>query len=389
MDNLNIFMLTSNMINQGTYWRALEFAKRLVDIGHNVTIIASSQGRKKSISILKQNGITLALMPDLFQGPLRSGWDPYNTLMRISFLKRNKIQIIHAFESRPTVIYPSLISQKKGAKLVMDWSDWFGRGGSVEERPNPIIRTTLRPIETFYEEHFRSRALATTVICSTLRDRAIKLGIQENSISLIPNGLNNSNLKYIDKLEARQRLNLGRNLLLVGYIGAIFLNDVKLMAETCNYITEKNINVKFLHLGYTNYPLKKFVKESETVIQTGTIPQGILNDYLAACDICWLPFKNTNANNGRFPYKLSDYLTSGKPIVSTNVGDSADFIARENVGIITHDNPNDFAEKTIDLLLDYKKREWYETRAVMVSKDPKYSWEERTKQLEEVYKGLL
>ena len=391
MGKMNIIMLTSNMVNQGTYWRTFEFAKRLVDIGHDVTIIATSPKNKNKISVIKQDGITLVLMPDLFKGPLRSGWDPYNTLMRINYIKsqRYNFQIVHAFESRPTVIYPSLIMQKKGAKLVMDWCDWFGRGGSVEERPNPIIRTLLRPFETYYEEHFRSRALATTVICTTLRNRAIYLGVKENTITIIPNGLNNSNIKYIDKFEARRRLKLDRNLFIVGYIGSIFLQDVKFMAESCDQITKYITNVKFVHIGYTNYPLLKFVSNPDTVIQTGAIPQNILYDYLAACDLCWLPFKNTNANKGRFPYKLSDYLSLGKSIVATNVGDLAEFIKRENVGVVSQDNPLDFSQKTIDLLLDNNKREWYEKQVAVISRDPKYSWEERSRQLEKIYKELI
>lgn len=389
VDSMNIFMLTSNTIYQGTYWRVFEFAKRFVDMGHNVTIVTTSQKNKVFKKVIEQNGISIALMPDLLQGFLRSGWDPYNTLIRISYLRNKNIDIIHAFESRPTVIYPCLLLQNTHAKLVMDWCDWFGRGGSVEERPNLLIRTLLRPVETFHEEHFRSRAQATTVICSTLRDRAIKLGINKNTISIIPNGLNVSNWNYIDKHEARQLLNLDQNMFFIGYIGSTFLADVKLMAQSVDRITKIINNVQFIHLGYTNYPLKYFTMEPDAVIQTGPISQEILNQYLAACDICWLPFKNTNANKGRFPYKLANYLTSGKPIVATNVGDIANFIVQENVGMISQDNPEDFTQKTIDLLLDNMKREWYENRALMVANNPKYSWEERTRQLEKIYKGLL
>ena len=68
------------------------------------------------------------------------------------------------WRARPVVLFPALIAQKQGAKLVMDWADLFGRGGSVEERPNPLLRTILRPLRRSSRARFRTRADGSIVI---------------------------------------------------------------------------------------------------------------------------------------------------------------------------------------------------------------------------------
>ena len=109
-------------------------------------------------------------------------------MKRIAWLGREDFDLVHAFEGRPVVLFPALFEKKRGAKLIMDWCDWFGRGGSVEERPQPLVRWLLRPIETHFEEAYRHRADGTTVINAFLKEKAIGLGVDPATILLIQNG---------------------------------------------------------------------------------------------------------------------------------------------------------------------------------------------------------
>ena len=104
-------------------------------------------------------------------------------------VRERPFDLIHAFENRPVVLGPMLyLQQTRRLPLVIDWCDWFGKGGSVEERPDSLAKTVLRPVETFFEERFRHRADGTTVINSVLRQKAIELGVAADSILLLPNG---------------------------------------------------------------------------------------------------------------------------------------------------------------------------------------------------------
>ena len=123
-------------------WRALAFAQTISRQGHQVTLIATSQERRSRTLKYLQDDVTIVETPDLFSGSLRSGWDPWNSLHRIAWAHGQRIDLVHAFELRPTVLAPSLYMKfARRTPFVSDWADWFGKGGSVEERPNPLLRT--------------------------------------------------------------------------------------------------------------------------------------------------------------------------------------------------------------------------------------------------------
>ncbi len=345
-------MICFGVSGKGTYWRALQLARGLAGGGHTVTVMSTARRRQRGVTTAAdaQPGVTLVETPDWLGGPLRAGWDPLNVLARLRWGRDRRFDLVHAFESRPAVIYPALAWQRRGAKLVMDWCDWFGRGGSVEERPNPALRTMLRPAETYFEEHFRTRAAGTTVINSTLRQKAIDLGVRPESIFFLPNGSEVDVFQPQDRDEARRRLGWPLDWAVVGYVGAIFQRDARLMAQAFETLRQREPRARLLLAGYCNIAVEKLVAAPETVIRTGQLDLAEINRYLAACDVCWLPLADSGANRGRFPLKVNDYMAVGKPVVATAVGDVADLIVRGEFGLICRPEPNDLADKVSELL---------------------------------------
>ena len=112
-------MLCYNTTGKGTYWRALQLARGLAQAGHAVSIMSTSrdQALRFTTKLDSPSGIMLIESPDWLRGPLRSGWDLYNTVARIRWQRDQQFDLVHAFESRPTVIYPALAWQRRGAKL--------------------------------------------------------------------------------------------------------------------------------------------------------------------------------------------------------------------------------------------------------------------------------
>ena len=118
-----------------------------------------------------------------------TGYDLWDTINRLAWVSKRPFDLIHAFENRPVNIYPALYAKKQNnVPLLTDWCDWFGRGGSVEQRPNRLLRAALRPVETYFETHFRPKTAGTTVINTTLHNKAQALGITEQNILMLPNG---------------------------------------------------------------------------------------------------------------------------------------------------------------------------------------------------------
>jgi glycosyltransferase involved in cell wall biosynthesis len=265
-------------------------------------------------------------------------------------LRDKTYDIAHLFENRPTVIYPGLFLKQRGVPIIMDWADWFGQGGSVEERTNPLVRTMLRPIETYFENHYRVQADSITSICAPLSEKAVSLGIPPSKIYTLRNCSDTERFYPQDCQEAQKRLGLPHENLYVGYMGAIFPRDAKLLASTFDIIHRQIPETRLLVIGACNVDIRKLVNQPETVVQTGLIPENLLNDYLSSCDICLLPLSDTGANRGRWPLKLNDYLASGRAIVLTKVGEMASFMADHQAGSITDCNPDAIALGSITLL---------------------------------------
>jgi len=382
---MKILHVVFNQTGKGSYWRAFHFGRELAKRGHEVTLMSTSPGRRLGIRVQPLEGMTHVETPDLFCGALRSGWDPWNTLRRMIWLHQRPFDLIYAIEARPTVIYPALLLRRtRRIPLVLGWSDWFGRGGAVEQRQSPLVRTLLRGIETFHEERFRPMADGTTVICSTLRDKALALGVSAESMRLIPDGCDPTMFDQRSIKEARSCAGLPADDFLIGYVGTIFQGDAELMATSFDLVRAELPSARLLVAGYCPLDIRKLSRHPDAITQTGPIPQHLLNACLAACDMFWLPLRDTNANRGRWPHKLNDYMAIGRPIVATAVGDVGALFDAQPIGLLSPDQAGPFAAQSLHLAGNPELRRQMGEQAQKVARE-QFSWEALTDELEQLY----
>ena len=385
----HILMLVFNQVGKGTYWRAFHLGRHLARLGHQVTLLATARQARAGVTTRCEQGVTIVEMPDLLPGALRSGWDAWASLRRCAWLHSRQFDLIHAFECRPTVLLPALYARRRsGAPLIFDWCAWFGRGGSVEERRNPLIRTVLRPVETFFEERFRARADAATVICTTLHQKALALGVPSDSILPLRDGADVEGIVPRDRAASRAALGLPLGAPIVGYVGAIFPRDAKLMAQAFDRIRQACPQARLLLIGYVNIPVEELVASPAAVIRSGQLSYSQLNDYLGACDLCWLPYRDSGANRGRWPLKLNDYMAAGRPTVASAVGDVATVLGTYDIGALALDTPADLADKVSELLSDPARRERQGRTARLVA-ERDFDWRLRAAELDTFYERVL
>ena len=349
---LNIIFITSNLAwrGGGTFYRALGFGKNLVARGHRVTLLATAPDEKWRFASETVNGVEVVVSPALLGGKLRSGWDGYEVVRRWGWLNGRSYDIIHGFESRPVVIHPARRVLRRGGVLLLDWCDWLGTGGLIEERPF-ATRLLLRRIEDFYETHFRTQAAGTTVINQTLQNRAQQMGIDPATILWLPNGSEPEGIPRFSRREARQGLGLDPNALYIGHLGHALPNDGRMMAAAFAQIQAARPESKLLIIGDYRQTILAHVAEKKTAVDTGFVQGITLHQYLAACDVLWLPLQDTLTNRGRWPMKLSDYMVSGRPVVSTAVGDLRPLFTGEHpIGLVARDEAAEFAAQTLYLL---------------------------------------
>lgn len=385
--SLRVLLIVFNLVGRGTYWRALHFGRCLAARGHAVTLLATAPKARWSTRARDVAGVRLVEMPDLLPGALRSGWDVWATMRRLAWLRGRRFDVIHAFEARPVVIYPALAARRAGAKLIMDWCDWFGRGGAVEERPHWLQRAVLRPVETYYEEHFRAHADGTTVINHFLGARAESLGVRRESILLLRNGAE-THLPVMEPATARHAMGLPESGPILGYVGGIYQSDAELMARAFQRVRQARPEARLLLVGYFNRNLEAILGSDSGVIRTGPVSSEQVFGWLSAADVCWLPLRATGANCGRWPYKLSDYMSVGRPTVTTRVGELPEVVAQYGLGMVTADEPEAVATATLELLEDVNKQVAL-GRAARHAAENDFGWELLTQQLEGLYLRVL
>jgi len=385
---MKVLLVTLNQVHQGTYWRAYHLGQNLARRGHQVTLVATGRNNRFNISVTYTEGMELVETPDLWQGKLR-GYELWNTIRRMIWLRGRNYDIVHGFEARPTVIYPArMVARNNKAPLILDWADWFGRGGSVEERSNPLLKNLLRPIETYYEENFRPGADGNTVINSTLFQRAQSLGVNLSQLLLLPNGADTQRIQPSSKNAARIRLGLPLDARIIGYIGTIFLRDAQLMSEAFDHLQTISQETRLIIMGNCPIDLGQMVKQPELVQQTGFLKDDKLVELMACCDLFWLPLTDSPANNGRFPLKLTDYLAAGRPVVATSVGDVAKIMEGGTVGVLTPPSAQGLVEGTVSLLNDEGKLQSMGLAARELA-EKHYRWDHLTDGLIDFYTRII
>ncbi len=385
---MRILMIILNETGKGTYQRTSHFCRTLAQRGHAVTLMVTSPRERWHVHHGMIDGVRLVETPDWLSGSLRSGWDMWNAGQRVRWIRRQlPFDIVHAVESRPTVFFPMIAARRRGAKLVRDWSDWFGRGGSAEERRNPLVRNLVRIADTFFEERFRRYGDTTVTIVPFLRERAIALGVPAESITVIPNGCD-TRLPLIDLVEARRAVGLPADGPLLGYVGGIYPSDAEFMAAAFNQVLQARPDARLMLVGYFNRQIERLLDRPGQVLRSGWVNNEQMMQYLSACDVCWLPLRDSGTNRGRWPGKLNDYMSIGRPVVSTAIGNLPDIIERYAIGFTTPDDPAEFARQTVRLLNDAALRAEL-GRSARQAAENNFNWNQMTDQLEQLYRNML
>lgn len=362
---MRIVYLNHNVIGTGTYLRAYRLACEVARRGHDVTVVTTSARARYGVTRRQEAGVTIIEAPDLTWGRARTGWDPYNTLVRCLAAIDGPVDLIHAFDSRPAVVLPALYLRKRtGAKLAMDWADWWGRGGTIVERTPGASRRVIEPVETWFEERFRTEADVTTTICTPLQERVVALGVPRAQTRLVPNGC--AEIPRFERTVARGRLDISGDAPLLVHLGASFRRDIDLMLASFAALRLRVPNARLVFAG----ALPVDLPPAEGVRAVGRVSDEDVPLWLAAADVCVLPLCDTIANRGRWPSKINEYLAAGRAVAITNVGDVAGWVRDRGCGAVAEAKPEPFADAMASLLVSGEATASAEANALAVASGP-------------------
>src|SRR5262245_59075171 len=378
---MRFLFLNHNVRGSGTYRRAFYLARELVVRGHSVTVMTTSASARMSVCTEVVDDVRIVEAPDLLWGRGRTGWDAWNTIQRMRWLRPQQFDLLHAFDSRPAVVYPALAVRRwTGAPLFMDWADWWGRGGWIQDRSSWPVRTLLGPIETWHEEHFRTSASGTTAVSNALAQRAIGLGVRPDTVLCLPQGCDVSGIVPRSAALARQRLGLECSLPVVLHVGLLTAGDHTFLLEAFHTVRRQIGDALLVLAGRTAIR----VASSPGIVVTGELGETTLLDWIAAADVCVVPFRDTVGNRGRWPSSVNDYLACGRPVVIPRVGDAGELIRETGAGCCTEPTSAAFAAGMLRLLRQKETRRELSVRARAVA-EARLAWPVLTERLLRFY----
>lgn len=196
-----------------------------------------------------------------------------------------------------------------------------------------------------------------------LKDKITSLGVPESKTQVILNGVDQNKFKPIDQNQARQQLGLEQN---KRY--ALFIGNFQVEKGLSNLINAvailKSENFHLLVIG--GGPLESQIKQQiddlgldDKISLIGRVEHHQIPIYLSAANILCLPSLREGC-----PNVVLESLSSGTPVVASDVGAVPDIISNAEWGVVVEPNSANALAKGITrgLTLDKSnmtKFEWY------------------------------
>lgn len=228
-------------------------------------------------------------------------------------------------------------------------------------------------------------------VCEAIRQEAIKLGISDEKITTIPNGIDTQKFYPVDKIGARERLNLPidkKIILSVGYLCERkgFHHIIDAISIIIKITGKKDFLLVIVGSsesgaeGNFKPNLERQIKDLKLVSYVylaGHKPHHELYLWYNASDIfCLASSKEGWAN------VIFEAIACGKPVVATNIWGTPEVIKSDEYGILVDENSGEAIAKGI---LNALNKNWEQKKLVEYAQ--KNSWEEVAKNVVRIFQA--
>src|SRR6185312_906365 len=218
-------------------------------------------------------------------------------------------------------------------------------------------------------------------------DAFLKAGVDKNKLKITANAINKT--LYQPDCYFRDTFNLKNGTLTLLFIGRLIQQKGILdLIEACKLLKEKKLDFRLFCLG--DGPLLGKIKEMITaldlqseIILKGHIPEVETKYFYSNCDLLILPTYREG-----FSMAIFQAIAAGKPIITTKVNASADYLTEfENCLWIKRNNPKDVSEKIMCLAENKEMRSKMSANNLMLADN--FTAEKIVEKLNIHFKSLL
>jgi glycosyltransferase involved in cell wall biosynthesis len=191
------------------------------------------------------------------------------------------------------------------------------------------------------------RAHGTVTVSAALKARLVGWGADERRITVLPNGVDLSMFRPLDREQARRALGLAPPLLV--YVGRLTaLKGIDLALRALQELPA--MRLVLVGGGEQERPLKQLAARlavADRVTFAGPVPQERLASYYSAADATIL----MSSREG-WPNVLLESMACGTPVAATDVGGVPEIVATPEAGVLVQDRSAGGLHRALRRLLD-------------------------------------
>jgi glycosyltransferase involved in cell wall biosynthesis len=256
----------------------------------------------------------------------------------LSFSQLSRVVDDHydlVYANTDTASFSCILGRLSGTPLIFDMhglvAEEYLRESQMAKR-NPSIYCRFMMYKLFNSLNTR---LSDMVVCVSQRmvRYLLRRGVPSSKLSCVPNGVNLDQFKPMPQKsseELRTQLGLAEKFVF-GYAGGFESYQGIESLLRCSRLIE-NDKIAFLVIGAPRG------REDKNAVVLERIPHSALPRYYAVCDVLVLPRPVNIINEVAAPTKFAEYVSMGKPVLVTDVGDAAEMVKVNNCGIVVSDN---------------------------------------------------
>jgi len=212
---------------------------------------------------------------------------------------------------------------------------------------SPQIPGFFRQTGRWFGERMVKRTISQSrKVCAISDAFRQKYSISREKFQIIPNGVNTDLFK---KVESSVRSDLGlESDFVLGYVGVLreWVDLTPVYQAIKKLDTTKLLVVGQEGLYQENREMVKNLGIEDKVIFIGNVPYAEVPKYIAAMDVCLIPFKDNDISHNAVPLKLFEYIACEKPVISTDLEGVKDSVGKR----ISYCNNSDEIYSTVSML---------------------------------------
>ncbi|MFA5318137.1 MAG: glycosyltransferase family 4 protein [Patescibacteria group bacterium] len=361
------------LITQSDFGGAQKYVYDLAtNISQNYTVIVAGgqQGERGELAQkLKEKNIKYVYIPHLKRAILP--WHDFLAFRQIvKLIKQEKPDIVHLNSSKISIIGSLATRWCRVPKIIYTVHGWV-----FNEELSWWKKTFYKILEKWTAKY------KNQIICLSEFDK--KTAIQKkitpaNKISVIYNGI--KPIKFLSREEAREKLNVPKDIVVIGSIGNLYSNKGhEYLIKTFEILNIKYLILNIIGEGPRRDSLElKINTASKNIKLLGSLENA--SRYLSAFDI----YVCSSIKEG-LPYTILEAMQAGLPIISTNVGAIPEVITDGKEGLLVEPKNPEALAKKIQYLID--NPEIAKQLGEQVKKDvaKKFSLKKMIEKTEEIY----